>query len=341
MSIFNIGKSPKNETNDRIAYFDKGFLVNVSPRTESVTLYNNREVAYNATVIYSDGKRYSLLDAESIRRIPVPAFSDSQDIVFSLDYILRMCASNLRNAGKHQLSVQLLQKAVEIMPFSNIGWRAEDYLRLALWLYEDGRIKEGLDAERRIKANAELQHRADIKKRIDELRRHSDLVVYSSYSGICCAGCAKRSGRVYSFSGKDSTYPQLPPDILACGEFHTGCDVGLVRYYAGNKIYYLGNLVDADESTLRDYKDERTADNIQRYEQGQKRINQSNSQFADRKEYLIMRALFPEDVPRSQYKFACKKIDDPLWYSDIHTRVEKKIALLLDTEGHKVEEEQT
>lgn len=335
MSIFNVRKNFKNDADDCVAYFDNGFLINVSPRAESVSLYNNREVAYNATVIYSDGKRYSLLNAKSIQQIPVPEFSDSQDTVFSLDYVLRMCASNLRNAGNRQLSVQLLQKAVEIMPFSNIAWKEDDYLRLALWLYEDGRIKEGLDVERRLKADVELQRQVDVKKQIDELRSHSDLVVYSSYSGVCCADCAKRSGRVYSFSGKDSKYPQLPPDVLTCCGFHPGCNAGLSRYYTGNKIYYMGNLVDEDKSTFRDYKDERTADDIQRYEQNQKRINQLNLQFANKKEYLILRTLFPEDIPKSQYKFACKKVDDPLWYSDMHTQVEKKIALLLGAGEHK------
>ena len=338
MSAFKVHQNLKDDSNERTAFFDRGFLVNVSPRTDSISLYDNRDVAYNATVIYSDGNWYSLLDAESIRKIPIPDFSDSQDTVFSLDYILRMCASNLRNNGAHEISIRLLQKAVEIMPYSNIDWKEDDYLRLALWLYEDGRIKEGLDTEKHIKTDAKLRSKSDIveiaKNRMNEIRRDSDLVAYSSYSGICCAECAKRSGRVYSFSGRDKFFPKLPADVLACGGFHPGCAAGLSPYYPGTPIYYMGDLIDAVDGTRRDYTDDRTPDDIQRYEQGQKAISRKNAEYANRKEYLILRALFPDGIPKSQYKFACKKADEPVWYSGVRAQAEREISILLDAEGH-------
>lgn len=71
-------------------------------------------------------------------------------IVFPMNYILRMCAGNLRSAGNNEQSVLVLWKAVQLMPHSGIGWSEKDYLKLAAWLYEDGRIADGDRVERYI-----------------------------------------------------------------------------------------------------------------------------------------------------------------------------------------------
>lgn len=324
---------------NRVAYFESGFLIDVFPRNKAISLYDDRDIAYNATEICSDGEMYSLSDPLSIQKIPVPCFADSQNTTFSLDYILRMCASNIRNGKEHERSILVLQKATEIMPFSNIGWSEDDYLRLPQWLYEDGRIEEGLKAEYYIKSSYKIQEKTSItavaRRHMLEIKRNSDLVAFNSYSGICCAKCAKLSGRVYSFSGNDKIFPKIPNELFNCGGFHSGCDTGFSRHYVGNPIYnricYLGKRVDAIESTRRDDTDERTADDIQRYEQTQEKIAKQEKQYIDRKEYLILKALLPSDIPTSQYKFACKKISDPLWYSDIQQQCKEKIAHLQDT----------
>ncbi len=326
-----------NHSGKRIAFFKNGFLTNVFPRNTGISLYEDRDAAYCATEIESDGKTYSLLSPQSIQAIPVPQFSDSQETTFSLDYILRMCASNFRNRRNHHLSILVLQKAVEIMPFSNIGWNENDYLRLPFWFYEDGRIKEGLLAEQFIKTSPEIQEKTDMtfiaRRKMFQIQSASDLVAFNSYSGVCCAECAAMSGRVYSFSGNDKSFPPIPQELLACGGYHSGCGTGLSRYYKGDPIYYMGSRVDPLLTTFREVADERTADDILRYEQAKKNIMKSVDQRADRKEYLILKAMCPQDIPSSQFKFACKKVNEPIWYAGIHERYTKEKALLLGAEG--------
>lgn len=326
-----------NHSGNCMAFFKNGFLTNVSPRNTGVSLYEDRGVAYCATEIESDGMVYSLLSPQSIQAIPVPQFSDSRETTFSLDYILRMCASNFRNRKNHHLSILVLQKAVEIMPFSNIDWNENDYLRLPFWLYEDGRIKEGLFAEQFIKTSPVIQEKTDMtfiaRRKMFQIQSASDLVAFNSYSGLCCAECAAMSGRVYSFSGNDESFPPIPHELLACGGYHCGCNTGLSRYYKGDSIYYMGSRVDPLLTTFRESTDERTTDDILRYEQAKKNILKSAAQNADRKEYLILKTLCPQEVPSSQFKFACKKVNEPIWYASVHKRYIKEKALLLGAEG--------
>lgn len=140
---------------DNTAYFKDGFLYDVYPRNTSISLYEDRGVAYNARFVISDGIKYDLNDHNSIKAIITPNFKDSVDTTSSLDYVLRMCASNYRNRGEARLSVSILAAATKMMVYSNIGWSLKDFKRIVYWLIEDGRQTEADEWEKLID-NSEL-----------------------------------------------------------------------------------------------------------------------------------------------------------------------------------------
>lgn len=318
------GKRKKNTYVDCKAFFENGRLIGVDPIgvRAGESLYELRDIAYQATEIVSDGVSYSLLDTAEIRKIAIPSFSEFQDVVFSFDYILRMCASHLRDEKMNELSIEVLKQALKIMPHSNIAWSIPDYLRLPIWLFQDGRIAEGKDVEAEIMNSPVLQDKCDIRT-IAVRNLHSiiadgwDLISFSSYGGAMCSECAVLSGRVYSVSGRDKRFPKLPATILSNGGYHPGCDTGILRYWKGDKIYHRGEYVDALLSTNRPYIDDRTDADKRLYQQIIDNINKKNSEYGKYREYLILRAVFPDLMPKSQYKYACEKEAD----SELYRRI--------------------
>lgn len=294
------------------AFFQNGFLFDISPRNPDSTLYDQRDVAYNATTIISDGMNYSLENEESINAIPIPNFTNRQDTTFSLDYILRMCASNLRNQKRFTLSTLVLIKATEIMPYSNIDWSENDYLRLVCWLYEDGEIQKGKEYEKYIKTSELIQKQVCLtsiaKQHLTDYAKYTDLVSFNSYSGSCCHECAILSGRVYSISGNSAKFPLLPKSLADRGGFHVGCNTSLSPY-AGN-VYYLGKKYSAD-LTFRPYMDERTPDDILSYETRigviKKKAEEEQRYFNNKKEYSILKQAFPDLTPKSMTAYLREK----------------------------------
>lgn len=297
----------EKETIQKIAYFKNGFLYDVNPRNTAISLYEDRDIAYNAKIIVSDGITYNLENEQSIKKIKIPSFSNSYDTTSSLDYILRMCASNLRNEGKNELSILVLKKAIEIMPFSNLMWSQKDYLRIVSWLYEDGRFDEGDKLKKHILSNQQIKSKTDTtvyaKQNFGELAKHTDLIVFASYSSILCETCSIYSGRVYSVSGKSKKFPKLPNELKKCSCYHPGCNTGISKYRDGDPIYCNGKCTDAEESTNRPYKDNRTDEEKESYMNHVQKIhNQNNNQIRrlnNQREYYQLHYLIPEIAPKS------------------------------------------
>lgn len=127
------------------AYFKNGELYDVSPRTPSISLYEDRQVAYDATVIVSDGIRYSLLSAEDVKAIPVPNYV-SRDIstTFELSYILKLHCGSCNNAI---IMPELINKVLELMQASPLLWRRRDYLQVIRNYYRLGMFESGDEFE--------------------------------------------------------------------------------------------------------------------------------------------------------------------------------------------------
>lgn len=192
------------QMDSNIAYFKKGILVDVYPRTPSISLYDDREIAYHAITIISDSRKYNLLDPRSVASIPCPHFATNDgSVTLSLDYILRMCASYIRNSGYNEQSILVLWKAVQLMPHSGVGWLENDYLRLSVWLYEDGRIAEGDRVQQYVRNDKAIQFEANtqnVAMRNFQDASRNGLISYNNYSGVCCEICSIYSGRVYRTS---------------------------------------------------------------------------------------------------------------------------------------------
>ncbi len=129
--------------NENAAFFKNGALYNVYPRNSAVGLDEDRGKAYNARFIVSDGVKYDLEDAESIKQIKIPIFSRINGMPYvtrDMGYLLRMCAANeLRT----ELTVPLVYKAVSLMMASPIEFQKNDYFRIIAHLWTLGEIEYG------------------------------------------------------------------------------------------------------------------------------------------------------------------------------------------------------
>lgn len=125
----------QKDPNEYEGHFKDGKLFDVKPRNNSISLADDREVAYKARYIYSDGVKYDLEDAESINSMPIPKFdrlSDTLGVTGDLSYIMKMKAYA---EDRPQLAVPLTYKAVNLMISGPIGWTKKDYFTLLKHLW--------------------------------------------------------------------------------------------------------------------------------------------------------------------------------------------------------------
>lgn len=126
------------------AYFENGVLVNVNPRNKAISLYDDRQIAYEAQYIISNGVKYDLENAQSISNIPIPKYNKVSDSIpnttFDLAYILKI---HLEKEERPNLAVPLAYKSANIMMESPIGWRKKDYYQLVVQLWSIGEFTYG------------------------------------------------------------------------------------------------------------------------------------------------------------------------------------------------------
>lgn len=135
----------------KIAYFDSnGTLSEVSPRNNGTSLYDSRDIAYQADVFYIDGKRYDLSSATDILHIPLLSNKYSNDVTRDLSYIMKI---RLGNVQDFMLIPVFVSKTLDLMLHSNIQWRMSDYLQVIRAYYRVGLFDEGDDYERLFRRN--------------------------------------------------------------------------------------------------------------------------------------------------------------------------------------------
>lgn len=212
--MFNFFRKSKEIT----VFYINGLLVNIIPRPAG-SLYDNRDIYYNARYIVSDGQKHDLEDVKSIESIKPPKFdnfnSNSLGVCGNMVYVLRMKASGLKNEGKNETALALLKRATEMMPVSGILWNKKDYERFPQWLREAGEFEAAQNAQKCIDDLFETS--LNYKKRTNDINMRNadelgtDLVEASYFNG-CCGECAKYRGRWFSISGKDKRFPKMPVD---------------------------------------------------------------------------------------------------------------------------------
>lgn len=283
-----------------IAFFKNGKLYDVQPRNITISLYENRDVAYHADFIVLDSMVYNLHNVDDIKNIKTPSFCDDSGVTSSLDYILRMCASNVRNNGDNERSIIILEKAIEIMAHSNSFGTEKDYLRIVAWLYEDGKFDKADNYEKLILNYLENQSKANSQFVQENLfKQPTDLIVFDSYSGVCCKTCAIYSGRVFSTSGTNKKFPKLPLELKNDTSEHIGCATSVSAYYEGTEVCYRGKYYNAEYISKRPFVDERTTEEIDIYEQGIQETNKEQIKFENLKEYYRILYALPNIAPKS------------------------------------------
>lgn len=155
---------------NKVAYFKNGVLYNLSPRNYAISLYDDRQIAYDAdTVIVSDEDTYDPARPESITTLRVPRFDkDNCNTVFDLSYILKMRCGMVSGANTLPLFVE---KTLEMMVASAIEWRRGDYLRVICNYYENGLFEAGDQFE----AEYRQKHRDLFVNPLDDLQEAEHL----------------------------------------------------------------------------------------------------------------------------------------------------------------------
>lgn len=124
-----------------IAYFKNGELYDVSPRNTPDDLFQDREVAYKADKIISDGMEYDLTRIEDIQAIPIPAFTPSIPAVLELSYIMKIRCGVVDNPT---LIPTFVQKTLDLMRASCFIWRERDYMQVIRSYHRVGLIEKGM-----------------------------------------------------------------------------------------------------------------------------------------------------------------------------------------------------
>ena len=129
------------EPNEYEGHFKNGVLCNVFPRNKAISLDEDRQTAYDARYIVSDGIKYDLENPDSIKAIPIPNCKDDSSMPYvtrDLGNILKMRANR---ENRPHIAVPLTYKAANIMMFSPISWDKKDFYMIIKHLWLIGEIE--------------------------------------------------------------------------------------------------------------------------------------------------------------------------------------------------------
>ena len=131
--------------NRKAAFFRNGCLYDLLPRNKSLSLYEDRGVAYDKdAVIVSDGIIYDPQNPISINDLLIPDFAPINgampNVATDLSYIMKMRCGQIED--KRYISL-LIQTTLYLMDASPIGWGRGDYLQVIRNFFRIGMFAEG------------------------------------------------------------------------------------------------------------------------------------------------------------------------------------------------------
>lgn len=292
-----------------IAFYENGELYDIDPRNKKIPLYEEREIAYQARYIVSDGVKYDLESAESIKSIVVPKFKHKGGIsspTGNLDYILKM-----RVGMEHRpyLAVVLAYKVANLMIASNIGWGKKDYYKLVTHLWSIGQFQLGDHLLEALKARLPIVATDNEATHIKE--KHFDTqmslakkfgqdYVQIAFSSAICPECAPYQNRIYSISGQDKRFPKLPEFIKKNKGLHCNISIYSTFYYDRDTITQyiykpngdvVSKEVDAIKYSNRPFIDDRSIyekNNYDEWKSKDEKRKHSDAEYYSR-EYWVMR----------------------------------------------------
>ena len=144
------------------AYFESGILYDVEPRNHPNSLYEDRDIAYNADIITSDGVIYDLSALEKVKAIAIPDFPVTANCTAELSYILKIRCGLVKDTS---LLPVFVDKVISLMQASHMLWSARDYLQVIRNYYRCGLFADGDAYEQQFRsAHPDLFMRSDIAR---------------------------------------------------------------------------------------------------------------------------------------------------------------------------------
>lgn len=143
--------NPKNY----ILYYEFGHLFRIMPEPDK-DCHDLIGMIYDAIYIFSDGTPYNLSDIFSVKSIAVPAYEiytpnqkyKHLGICSALEELLRMKYHDYilsKNPASQELALACLEKATQLMCYSDVKWQLESYYKVvdALNMYGNAQKADG------------------------------------------------------------------------------------------------------------------------------------------------------------------------------------------------------
>lgn len=261
---------------------------------------------------------YDFTTVEGINSIPVPCREvNGTSPTGRVEYYLRgQCFVYNEQAGNEELAIAALKKAQALMFVSDMIWKRYDFLRLPEYLYKIGRWDEA-DAElEKIDTFFGKQKRecpSYIKDRFQSAKICKTDLMEAHTSAPYCSECAKYINRVYSISGRDKRFPKIPKTLtndltghyLSCLSWHP---------YVENVHELQFDCTDIISYSNRPFKDERSKEEISRYDSWKGTVSRNMSDqesieqglldrakkyYQDNQTFLWIRENLPDICPKS------------------------------------------
>lgn len=293
--------------------YHNGHVVNVIPMPDG-NIYDHRDIIYSANTIMSDGDKYDLRSRASISSIktPVKEYFPTSSIAINLgftgtlDYVLRMKASQYWNEANYGMSISVLEKATVLMQSSSIDWPKKDFFRVVNWLIDLGCLRRAEQWRQWINANIpddlttnppskELPY--DYQKLYADAAAFKTDLVEVGEVVACCAKCAKYRRRIYSISGRDRRFPTLPKDI------HQNCAL-VARPYKDGVMEPSFSCDNISSYSNRAFDDDRTQEEIALFAKRVEQIEKMQTGLIRqpdpaRTAYYILKKYLPDVAPKS------------------------------------------
>lgn len=304
--------------NDKItAYFKNGILYKIRPFTFK-KLYDDRERAYEARYIVSNGVKYDLMDLDSIHSIEMPVYE--QDAAIGVTGSLEHVLNKHLPTGDDKIDLQILRVYTMLLKHSYWVYGDKDWYRLPKKLYELGDFEKGDSLLEQIEqyrpkiSNTPLK-RKNLREFVEDNRKvfNGDLIeIQASYTR--CELCARYAGRIYSVNGEDKRFPKCPEWIIQKGGIcDNGCgsaifpffysDVSTIMVY--REKYGSVDMVNVDPvvHSNRPFTDNRNDAEIERYNklqmQREEEALKSKYYMLNYRNFCYGRINDPQNTPKS------------------------------------------
>lgn len=211
---------------------------------------------------------YDFNSVEGIQSIPVPCKEvNGGSSTGRVEYYLRgQCFFRHWDEGQTELALACLYKAQDLMYISDMIWKRRDFLRLVEYLHKAGKHEEADRELSRIdNFFAQQDYHRDMVLQNIQLAKYfkTDLMEVYSHSPYC-GECAKYINRIYSISGKDKRFPAFPKQFLNPNDNHRLSCLSMSPFIEGvhEPQFSCKNII---KYSNRSFADERTKEDIQRY----------------------------------------------------------------------------